>query len=57
MIIDEEQYIAHYGIRRRSGRYPWGTSGWGEGSDNPAYPWSGAASTVERSCGFYSYVE
>ena len=57
MIIDEEQYIAHYGIRRRSGRYPWGTSGWGEGSDNPDYPWSGAATTIERSRGFYSYIE
>lgn len=27
MIIDEESYIAHYGIIRRSGRYPWGSGG------------------------------
>lgn len=25
LIIDEEDYLAHYGIRRRSGRYPWGS--------------------------------
>lgn len=25
MIIDEETYLAHYGILRRSGRYPWGS--------------------------------
>jgi hypothetical protein len=24
-IIDEEDYLAHYGILRRSGRYPWGS--------------------------------
>lgn len=31
MIIEEEDYLEHYGTPRRSGRYPWGTSGWGEG--------------------------
>lgn len=25
--IDEDAYLAHYGILRRSGRYPWGSSG------------------------------
>lgn len=25
MIVDEENYLAHYGILRRSGRYPWGS--------------------------------
>lgn len=25
MIIDEDDYLAHYGILRRSGRYPWGS--------------------------------
>ena len=25
MIIDEEDYLKHYGILRRSGRYPWGS--------------------------------
>lgn len=25
MIIDEEEHLAHYGILRRSGRYPWGS--------------------------------
>lgn len=27
MIIDEDTYLAHYGILRRSGRYPWGSGG------------------------------
>ncbi|MET0786550.1 MAG: helix-turn-helix domain-containing protein [Paenisporosarcina sp.] len=27
MYIDEEDYLAHYGILRRSGRYPWGSGG------------------------------
>lgn len=26
MIIDEDEHLAHYGILRRSGRYPWGSS-------------------------------
>ena len=25
MIVEEDDYIAHYGILRRSGRYPWGS--------------------------------
>jgi hypothetical protein len=27
VIIDEDDYLAHYGILRRSGRYPWGSGG------------------------------
>lgn len=27
MIVDEEAYLMHYGIIRRSGRYPWGSGG------------------------------
>jgi len=27
VIISEEDYLAHYGILRRSGRYPWGSGG------------------------------
>ncbi|WNM72468.1 hypothetical protein SEA_MOSSY_89 [Gordonia phage Mossy] len=27
MIVDEDDYLAHYGILRRSGRYPWGSGG------------------------------
>lgn len=27
MIIAEQDYLAHYGILRRSGRYPWGSGG------------------------------
>ncbi len=27
MIINESDYLAHYGILRRSGRYPWGSGG------------------------------
>ena len=25
MILTEEEYLAHYGILRKSGRYPWGS--------------------------------
>jgi len=27
MLFDEDEYLAHYGMLRRSGRYPWGTGG------------------------------
>ena len=27
MEINEEDYLAHYGVARRSGRYPWGSGG------------------------------
>lgn len=27
MQLDEEEYLAHYGVLRRSGRYPWGSGG------------------------------
>lgn len=27
MIIDEQDYLSHYGVLRRSGRYPWGSGG------------------------------
>lgn len=30
MIIDEDSYLLHYGIIRRSGRYPWGSGGHSE---------------------------
>lgn len=33
--IDEEEYLAHYGILRRSGRYPWGSGGPENVSVNP----------------------
>ena len=26
-VIEEEAYLAHYGILRKSGRYPWGSGG------------------------------
>ena len=25
MILDEDDYLAHYGVLRKSGRYPWGS--------------------------------
>jgi hypothetical protein len=27
ILVDEESYLAHYGVLRRSGRYPWGSGG------------------------------
>lgn len=41
MIIDEGAYLAHYGILRKSGRYPWGSGG----------------NVVQRSRDFQSIVE
>lgn len=32
MLITEEEYLAHYGTPRHSGRYPWGSGGEGEGT-------------------------
>ena len=34
MIIDVNDYIAHYGTPRRSGRYPWGSGDDEEGQHN-----------------------
>lgn len=36
-MTDSEAALAHYGILRRSGRYPWGTSGWGDGGSDTVY--------------------
>lgn len=36
MFIDEDDYLAHYGILRRSGRYPWG-SGQNENQRNKIF--------------------
>ena len=46
MIIDESSYLAHYGIIRRSGRYPWGSSGWGDGPED----------TIKRNKTFLDYI-
>ncbi len=44
MIMDEDNYIAHYGILRRSGRYPYGSGG-----NTQEYPWgSGATQTIRN---------
>lgn len=40
MIVQEENYLAHYGILRRSGRYPWGSG----------------ADTISRSKSFQDHV-
>ncbi len=38
MIIDEKDYLAHYGTPRHSGRYPWGSGGDDSGSArNPSF--------------------
>lgn len=41
MIVEEEAYLAHYGILRKSGRYPWGSGG------NPS----------QRSKSFFDYIQ
>lgn len=35
MILDNESYLAHYGILRRSGRYPWGSGENAQSFDGP----------------------
>lgn len=37
MIIEEEEYLAHYGVARRSGRYPWGSGGNVPPQDNKTF--------------------
>ena len=38
MIIDEKDYLEHYGTPRHSGRYPWGSGGEEEGNKrNPSF--------------------
>lgn len=34
MIITEDQYLEHYGVLRKSGRYPWGSGGEDGGSES-----------------------
>jgi DNA-binding CsgD family transcriptional regulator len=47
--ISEDNYLAHYGILRRSGRYPWGSGGdWGSGPN---------ATTPQRSKTFLDHVQ
>ncbi|MET0786726.1 MAG: helix-turn-helix domain-containing protein [Paenisporosarcina sp.] len=38
MIIDEDQYLVHYGTKRHSGRYAWGSGGNEEGSGTQRNP-------------------
>lgn len=49
MIIDAEDYLEHYGTPRHSGRWPWGTSGWGESKEHEK--------TVQRSQTFLDHVK
>lgn len=37
MIIEEENYLAHYGTPRHSGRYPWGSGGNEGTTRNPSF--------------------
>jgi len=46
--MTESDELYHYGILRRSGRYPWGTSGWGDGGTDTPY---------ERSSSFFQVVD
>lgn len=47
MNLTEEQYLAHYGILRRSGRYPWGSGG----------PEFGGRTQPARNKTFINYVD
>lgn len=54
MNITKDQYIKHYGILRRSGRYPWGSGGEG---DERVFPWSHGETQVERNRTFLNMVD
>lgn len=45
--IEEDAYLAHYGVLRRSGRYPWGSGG-------PEYP---SSNPDKRNKEFLDYVD
>ncbi len=53
MIIDEDAHLEHYGILRRSGRYPWGSGGNGVPGD---YPWSTGSTQNVRNRSYLDYI-
>lgn len=52
MRITKDEYLAHYGILRKSGRYPWGSGG-----DERVFPWSHGETQAERNRTFLSTVD
>lgn len=50
MIISDEDYLAHYGIIRRSGRYPWGST------NNEGTPWNKEQTLYGRNRSFLDYI-
>lgn len=36
--VDDNEHLEHYGVIRRSGRYPWGSGGWGEAEVGSGVP-------------------
>jgi len=46
--IDEDDWLAHYGILRRSGRYPYGSGKDQEIRDQSDLPWAQGETNVER---------
>jgi hypothetical protein len=57
MIIDEEDYLAHYGVLRRSGRYPWGSGKDGQDPYNDKYKGILSTSANMRNKTFLNYVD
>jgi hypothetical protein len=57
MIIDEEDYLAHYGVLRRSGRYPWGSGKDGQDPYNDKYKGILSSSANVRNKTFLNYVD
>lgn len=57
--VSEDAYLEHYGILRRSGRYPWGSGGWSENSGKDGkgkYPWSHHPTVIKRSMAFIDWL-
>lgn len=47
--ISEEDYLEHYGTKRHSGRYPWGSGGDDEGGEQRSRSFLGAIADLKKS--------
>jgi hypothetical protein len=54
LIIDEDDYLVHFGILRKSGRYPYGSGLHNEGE---LYPWAEGQTQSQRNKTFLSTVD
>lgn len=53
MRVSDEEYLAHYGVLRRSGRYPYGSGK----DDSATHPWGHHETEAERADAFLNYFK